>query len=100
MQAVHPAAPDAKLSPIPPPPPTLFAAAAAADGEGDAHDDANVKKPVARGPSPGPPPIMQVIGNPKGGQSLVRGGKLLLAAAFSKVATSLQLTAENWVETK
>ena len=104
MQAVHPAAPDAKLSPIPPPPPTLFAAAAAADGEGDAHDDANVKKRApsteARGPSPGPPPIMQVIGNPKGGQSLVRGGKLLLAAAFSKVATSLQLTAENWAETK
>jgi len=106
MQAVLPAAPDAKLSPIPPPPPTLFAAAAAA--EGDAHDDAQVteREPSsteARGPPPhhaGPPPIMQVIGNPKGGQSLVRGGKLLLAAAFSKVATSLQLNAENWAETK
>lgn len=106
MQAVLPAAPDAKLSPIPPPPPTLFAAAAAA--EGDAHDDAQVTEPEpssteARGPAPhhaGPPPIMQVIGNPKGGQSLVRGGKLLLAAAFSKVATSLQLNAENWAETK
>ena len=106
MQAVLPAAPDAKLSPIPPPPPTLFAAAAAA--EADAHDDAQVteREPSsteARGPPPhhaGPPPIMQVIGNPKGGQSLVRGGKLLLAAAFSKVATSLQLNAENWAETK
>lgn len=59
------------------------------------------------GPAPvdraaGPAPIMLALGGGKSSQSLVRGGKLLLAAAFSKVATSLQLTglAENWAETK